>query len=566
MSILTRGERMEIAIYRFVEVAGRGQGRIVSLHMLVELVPESENVDVIDALLRMHDQGFLLLDKYIGGPVDWRPWGAYPQTQRTEFFYQGDFRITVAPKGRLDLERRELAGALPAVTGQGSSKNKPRVYETAFSRYEEQGQIGQGGTGIVRRVIDEGGTAYALKTLRKEHATGDRLRRFRNELHFCTKANHENIIEVIDWGIMQDGGVALPFFVMQLFPTTLHNMMRDHKIGPDSVVRWFNKLVNGIAEAHRLGVCHRDIKPQNVLCDPSQDILVVSDFGISHFAQPMTATLVETSTGERLANWDYAAPEQHSPGRVNEKADIWALGLILNQMFTGTIPAGKDHRLIATVVPELGYLDELVDRMMQHSPERRPDIIEVRETLRAGRATPRTETKTSKTEPTTGIASVDNDHATIDSHVGWVLRIARHSTDGPVLGLACSAINDRAINVQGFSISVRDARSFDSKRMCLRAGFGFKNVNLLRYNELLAGDGSQIVWLIRVNGRQLEVGDTVGQGVLKWPKGDISEREIWQLTLCIESHGVDPWQQDVRVIWERESNRIGVESVLAVGA
>jgi serine/threonine protein kinase len=79
----------------------------------------------------------------------------------------------------------------------------------------------------------------------------------------------------------------------------------------------------------------------------------------------------------RLANFQYAAPEQRSRGvTVDQRADIYSLGLILNELFTGHIPQGTNYRTIETVVPEYAYLDELVDEMLRQNPSGRPQTIE----------------------------------------------------------------------------------------------------------------------------------------------------------------------------------------------
>ena len=100
--------------------------------------------------------------------------------------------------------------------------------------------------------------------------------------------------------------------------------------------------------------------------------MVLADFGIARFTEDELLTIVETGPNERLANFAYAAPEQRIAGKaVDQPADIYALGLILNEMFTGEIPQGAGFRTIKDAAPDFAYLDELVDLMMQQQPERR---------------------------------------------------------------------------------------------------------------------------------------------------------------------------------------------------
>src|SRR5207245_9704896 len=114
-------------------------------------------------------------------------------------------------------------------------------------------------------------------------------------------------------------------------------------------------------------------KHENILCDQDRGAIVVADFGIAHFEEEEIYTAVETRNADRLANFQYAAPEQRVRGRaVDARADIFALGLILNELFTGEILQGSGHRTIANVAPHLAYIDEIVDTMERSSASERP--------------------------------------------------------------------------------------------------------------------------------------------------------------------------------------------------
>jgi serine/threonine protein kinase len=130
------------------------------------------------------------------------------------------------------------------------------------------------------------------------------------------------------------------------------------------------------------GIWHRDLKPANILYASAEKTLVIADFGIAHFEEQELATPVKTKAGDRLANFLYAAPEQKDPTkRVTQKADVYALGLILHEMFLGEVPLGTGHRRIATSHTDFSYLDSLIDRMRSQDPERRPSISEVKQEL-----------------------------------------------------------------------------------------------------------------------------------------------------------------------------------------
>lgn len=257
------------------------------------------------------------------------------------------------------------------------------IWETAVEHYTvSKKRLGEGGSGIVFAATDSGGQACAIKALSLEKATDGRRKRFQNELQFSLNNTHPNIIKVKDYGVSPGGA---PFFVMPLFPATLRAAIA-RKITPDVADRLFAGILDGIEAAHKLGVWHRDLKPENILIDPA-GVAVVADFGIAHFEQEELYEAVETKNNERLANFQYAAPEQRVRQRkIDHRADIYALGLILNEIFTGELAVGSKPKPIASVAPDRSYLDELVDEMIRQSPDDRPATVErVKERLIANR-------------------------------------------------------------------------------------------------------------------------------------------------------------------------------------
>jgi len=251
------------------------------------------------------------------------------------------------------------------------------TYRSAFSEYQIVRRIGEGGSGIVYEVTDVDSRRYALKAVTPEKATRQRLKRFQNEIRFCQRTDHKNIMRVLDTGRSANGS---PFYVMELYPCTLEEQLG--KLKPTEVLPVFSEILNGTEAAHLQRVTHRDLKPRNIVCDPQANLYVVADFGIASFAEDELYTAVETQPNQRLANFQYAAPEQRTPGRVvDSKADIYALGLMLNQMFTGHIPLGTDFRKIASVAPDFAYLDQLVDEMIRQDPAQRPAVADVKSQL-----------------------------------------------------------------------------------------------------------------------------------------------------------------------------------------
>lgn len=253
----------------------------------------------------------------------------------------------------------------------------PKSFDTALETYEVIGApLGEGGAGRVYPVKNKSNERFALKCLSPERITTERLKRFKNEIAFCSEYEHRNIIQVLDSGPSIIKGVKCPFYVMPEFQMTLRKLL-DQGISHEKVLPLFSQILDGIDAAHKLKVFHRDLKPENILYDPPQNLAVIADFGIAHFEEDIIATLVETKLTAKMANFGYSAPEQRSKGaKVDYRADIFALGLMLNEMFTGVVPHGAGYKVIASVALEFTYLDPLVEWMIQNNPEARPDSID----------------------------------------------------------------------------------------------------------------------------------------------------------------------------------------------
>src|SRR5262249_51907593 len=263
------------------------------------------------------------------------------------------------------------------VSGQRKVQNYSE-FETTFTRYTARTAdiLGEGGAGRVYRATDESGSAYAIKVLDPVKATSEKRKRFKNELLFGLRNKHRHLLSIIDHGIMRTSGHSTPFYVMPLYNSSLRRLIHTG-IRPEKVLVYFSQLLDGVEAAHLQQVVHRDLKPENVLHDTQSAQLVVADFGIARFVEEALYTLVETTPHSRLANFQYAAPEQRRRGSaVDQQADIYALGLMLNEMFTKETPQGTNYRTIASVAPEYAYLDEMVASMLDQAPANRPASID----------------------------------------------------------------------------------------------------------------------------------------------------------------------------------------------
>jgi serine/threonine protein kinase len=250
--------------------------------------------------------------------------------------------------------------------------SKPIVFETATGTFKAYEIIGEGAAGRVYGAKDSGGAEVAIKVLAADKASEDRRRRFKNELIFLAQNKHLNIVSVTDHGLAAGFG---PFYVMKRYDCSLRKLM-EQSIGADTVLPLFSQILNGAEAAHLQQVVHRDLKPENILYDKAANALAIADFGTARFTEELIATSVETDPGQRLANFQYAAPEQRKPGKpVGQSADIHALGLILNEMVTGAVPLGTAYKQIGQVVRDLAFLDPIVELMLRQEPNERPGSI-----------------------------------------------------------------------------------------------------------------------------------------------------------------------------------------------
>lgn len=255
----------------------------------------------------------------------------------------------------------------------------PIRLETAFGEYTVNEILGEGGAGRVYGGRSANDDPVAIKVLTS--TASDKRSRFKNEVAFLARNRHVNVVTVTDHGVAAHASLKGPFYVMRRFAGNFRAAMKS----TDNLAERFQlyaQILDGVEAAHLQNVVHRDIKPENILWDSKSNSVAVADFGIASFTTDQLATMVETGPSQRLANFQYAAPEQRNTGAdITEGADIYALGLILNELFTGAVPHGTDYRLIGAVSPEHAFLDQVVSRMLKQNPAERPASIAALKTM-----------------------------------------------------------------------------------------------------------------------------------------------------------------------------------------
>jgi len=241
---------------------------------------------------------------------------------------------------------------------------------TAFDEYELVEKVGEGACGKVFSAKNAEGEEFAIKFL--DRSIGKtKLKRFKNEIGFCEHNNHPNVVKVLDHGCLSLDGITYVFCVMPRYFESLRDKI-NKTIQPEDAIAIFVGLLSGLKFAHEKEVVHRDIKPENIMFAKGSNEPVICDFGIAHFSENDLMTFVETKPTDRLANFAYAAPEQRKKGvEAVPQTDLFAAGLILNEMFTKSIPQGGGYRMIKDVAPNYAFLDKIVERLYRNVPQER---------------------------------------------------------------------------------------------------------------------------------------------------------------------------------------------------
>ncbi len=235
-------------------------------------------------------------------------------------------------------ESRFCSGCASPLKESGSRTIKAATFDIArgglfAERYEIIESLGQGGMGKVYKAYDKKlGEVLALKLIRPEIGVNDRaIERFKNELKIARKITHRNICRMFDLG-EQD---YLHYITMEYVAgeDLKRFIRRAGTLSAGKAINIAEQVGEGLAEAHRMGVIHRDLKPQNIMIDQDGNAKIM-DFGIARFidAEGMTGSGVMIGTPE------YMSPEQAELKEVDLRADIYSLGIVLYEMTSGRVP------------------------------------------------------------------------------------------------------------------------------------------------------------------------------------------------------------------------------------
>ena len=232
-------------------------------------------------------------------------------------------------------------------------------------RYEIIEKIGSGGMAVVYRGKDKKLDRYVTIKVLREEFIGDEefIERFRSEACSAARLSHPNIVRVYDVG--EDGEIN--YIVMEyIHGDTLKTAIRKKApFDSRSTINVAIQIASALSQAHKAHIVHRDIKPQNILVG-TDGVVKVTDFGIARAARATTMTTTANAAG----SVHYFSPEQARGGYVDEKSDIYSLGITMFEMITGVLPfQGNNSVSIA-----LKHINEELPDIRQYNPNCTPSL------------------------------------------------------------------------------------------------------------------------------------------------------------------------------------------------
>ena len=262
------------------------------------------------------------------------------------------------------------------------------VERTLDGKYRLERALGRGGFGVVYEASDLRLQRRVAAKVMMGSSFGDvtALRRFEREARAAARIDHRHITRVHDYGAIGSGGAYL---IMELVAgrTWREELKRCGVIAPARAAEWFRQLLEGLQFAHNMGVVHRDLKPENVMIVEAPgvggDELKIMDFGLAKVLDGGTVTESLTKEGAVMGTFGYMAPEVFTGGPVDERADIFAIGVMTVETLVGERPFGGQtaHEVLTALLNseyhlpgesiEFRVLDAVVQRCLAKDPRDR---------------------------------------------------------------------------------------------------------------------------------------------------------------------------------------------------
>ena len=265
----------------------------------------------------------------------------------------------------------------------------PKLVGTVvLDRYVVEAELGFGAMGTVYRARHTKLARNVALKVMHEHLMHEPklLERFHREAKVAARLAHPNVAAVLDLGVTEDRKQVM---VLELVEGRSLGELMEEALSLDRILRFVEQLLRGLEHAHAAGLVHRDLKPDNVIVEQAADgreVARIVDFGIATLAQPDESVDRLTGTGMIVGTPLYMAPEQARAEPVDHRADLYALGIMLYEMLSGTSPfegtamevavakMDKDPPPISVRAPDV-VVDRVVvaylDRLIARDPARR---------------------------------------------------------------------------------------------------------------------------------------------------------------------------------------------------
>jgi len=249
------------------------------------------------------------------------------------------------------------------------------VERTIETRYQLERLIGKGGMGAVYEATDlRLHRKVAVKILTGSmFGNSEALRRFEREAQASARLHHPNIVTIHDYGVLSTEGAYL---IMELVAgeTLGAALKRERKLAPAAAAHIFDQILDGLKSAHAAGIVHRDLKPDNVLlstCETGHARAHLLDFGLAKFthtlpadshsptaALPLPAPV--TTPGAVMGTFGYMSPEQLTGGTVDERSDLFSIGVMVVEAMTGRRPFDGTtcHELLTNILNAPYHLED----------------------------------------------------------------------------------------------------------------------------------------------------------------------------------------------------------------